>query len=63
MALGCSASWSTNRETVMLLDIHIHIALVEPELAPIVKLFVERFFMVRNLHLGEFMEEAVITMA
>ena len=47
----------------MLLHIHVHVALVEAEFASVVKLLIERLFVMRNLHLRELMQETIVSVA
>jgi hypothetical protein len=48
---------------MMLLHVHIHIALVQPKFAAVIKLLIKGLLMVRHLHLRKLVQEAIISVA
>ena len=60
-ALAGTATDSTNREVVMLLQLHVHVTLVQDELTALVQLLVEGLVMVVDVHLRQVVEEAAVS--
>lgn len=62
MPLAGTSADGSDREVVMLLQFHVHVTLVQRELASLVKLLVEGLVVV-GVHLRQVMEEATVSVA
>lgn len=62
VTLAGASTDGPDREVVMLL-LHVDVALVQRELAPLVELLVERLVMMASVHLRQVMEEAAVSVA
>ena len=63
MALAGAIANRPNRKVVVLLELHVHITLVQNELASLIQLLVKRFIVVVHMHLRQVIQKAAIAMA